>query len=133
LEVTLENIDIVRERTGTSYQQAREALIESNGDLVQAIVSLEGKGNTNKKDSSLKSEIPRQILKGWGEKLMGEVKDVIDKGNSIRIRVGAGDKTLMEIPVLLGAAGAVFFPTTVAVGTLGLLMAHCQLELVQQS
>ena len=43
MEITLESIDAVRERTGASYADAKEALEKSGGSVVDAIVLLENK------------------------------------------------------------------------------------------
>ena len=43
MEITLEMIDAVRERTGASYSEAKEALEKSGGSVVDAIVLLEKK------------------------------------------------------------------------------------------
>ena len=41
MEITLQKIDQVRERTGLSYTEARELLEEADGDVVQALIILE--------------------------------------------------------------------------------------------
>ena len=41
-EITLEKIDIVRERTGASYSEAKEALEACGGNVVDALIYLEG-------------------------------------------------------------------------------------------
>ena len=43
MEITLESIDAVRERSGASYEEAREALEVSGGSVVDALVYLEQK------------------------------------------------------------------------------------------
>ena len=41
MDITLEKVDKVRERTGVSYSKAKEALEVSNGDVLEAIIFLE--------------------------------------------------------------------------------------------
>ena len=47
MEITLEMIDAVRERTGADYAEAKEALEKSGGSVVDAIVLLEKKSRIN--------------------------------------------------------------------------------------
>ena len=42
-EITLEKIDIIKERTGVSYTDAKEALEECDGDVVNALIYIEAK------------------------------------------------------------------------------------------
>ena len=40
MDITLEKVDQVRERTGVSYAEAKNALEISNGDVLNAIILL---------------------------------------------------------------------------------------------
>jgi len=42
----LEKIDIIRARTGVSYNEAKQALDDAGGDVVQAIINME-EGNSH--------------------------------------------------------------------------------------
>ena len=39
--VTLEKVDMVRERTGVSYEKAKEALEVCEGDVLEALIYIE--------------------------------------------------------------------------------------------
>ena len=41
MDITLEMVDQVRERTGASYEEAKTALESANGDVVDAIIAIE--------------------------------------------------------------------------------------------
>ena len=41
MKITLEQIDFLRERANVSYKEAKEALEQSEGDMVEALVMLE--------------------------------------------------------------------------------------------
>jgi hypothetical protein len=90
MEITLEMVDQVRERTGASYEAARAALEKANGNVVDAIVIIE-KGD----GSSAASDIVEKI------------KAAVQKGNVNRIRVLRGEEELVNIPVNAGIAGGV--------------------------
>lgn len=41
MEITLEKIELVRDRTGVTYKEAKEALEAANGNVVDAIIAIE--------------------------------------------------------------------------------------------
>ena len=87
MEITLESIDAVRERTGASYSEAKEALEKSEGSVVDAIVLLE-------KKSGVKTE-----------EVLDKIKALVKEGNVNKIRVKRGDQVLLTVPVNLGIVG----------------------------
>ncbi|MBE7004721.1 MAG: DUF4342 domain-containing protein [Ruminococcaceae bacterium] len=90
MEITLEMVDQVRERTGASYEAARAALEHANGNVVDAIVYIEkGDGSSTASD------------------IVEKVKAAVQKGNVNRIRVVRGEEELLNIPVNAGIAGGV--------------------------
>ena len=56
MEVTLEKIELVKDRTGVTYKEAKEALEAADGNVVDAIVSIEDKtdGETSSQKISQK-------------------------------------------------------------------------------
>jgi hypothetical protein len=59
-----------------------------------------------------------------GEKLLSTVKELVHQGNVRRIVIrNAKGVTLLEIPLVLGIAGAVFVPVWAAIGALAALLA----------
>ncbi len=71
-----------------------------------------------------------------GEKLLATVKELVHQGNVRRIVIrNAKGVTLLEIPLVLGLAGAVLVPVWAAVGALAALVAKLTLviERVQDS
>ncbi len=59
-----------------------------------------------------------------GEKLLATVKELVHQGNVRRIVIrNAKGVTLLEIPLVLGLAGAVFVPVWAAIGALAALLA----------
>ncbi len=63
-----------------------------------------------------------------GEKLLATVKELIHQGNVRRIVIrNAKGVTLLEIPLVLGIAGAVFIPVWAAIGALAALVAKLTL------
>ncbi|WP_138204777.1 DUF4342 domain-containing protein [Haloimpatiens lingqiaonensis] len=93
-EVTLEKIDMIRERTGVSYTEAKEALEACSGDVVEALVYIE----SNKKESSLYTT---------KEEFIAWMKELIKKGQVTRIKIKKDDKVLVDMPVNAGVAAGV--------------------------
>lgn len=92
-EITLEKVDIVRERTGASYTEAKEALVACDGNVVDAIIYIE-KINKEKADATPSS---MDEFKQW-------LKSVLEKGNVTRIRIKKDEKVLIDMPVNAGVA-----------------------------
>lgn len=120
-EITLEKIDLLRERTGVTYREAKEVLQRTGGNIIDALVDLEAAKPAGwTEEFSIKS----------GE-VMDKVKELIREGNVTKIRVKHDDKVLVEIPVTLGAISAVFLPQLAALGVLVAVFKRCTLEVVR--
>ena len=97
MDITLEKVDKVRERTGVSYSKAKEALEVSNGDVLEAIIFLE---KQSKDEGQYKKTETIEELKIW-------LKDLINKGNVTRIKVSKDGKKIVDVPVNAGIAAGV--------------------------
>jgi Domain of unknown function (DUF4342) len=108
--ITLEKVDKVKERTGVSYAEAKHALEINDGDVLEAIIYIEGikgikpdyiEGDFGKEGSNGREKYETiDELKKW-------LKDLINKGNVTRIRVIKDDKELVDVPVNAGIAAGV--------------------------
>ncbi len=95
MDITLEMVDQVRERTGVSYEEAKAALEAANGNVVDAIIAIE-------KGSSATIDINEKV-----DGMVEKIKTAVQKGNVNRIRVLRGEEELVNIPVNAGIAGGV--------------------------
>ena len=95
MEITLEMVDLVRERTGVTYEEAKAALERANGDVVDAIIAIE-------KGSSTEVDVGEKL-----NSLIEKIKAAVQKGNVNRIRILRGEEELANIPVNAGIAGGV--------------------------
>lgn len=124
-EITLEKIDLIRERTKASYSEAKEALIRAEGNVVDALIYLEDNKKQEKKDYVSKNEF------------MDTLKKLVKKGNVNRIKIKKEEKVLIDVPVNAGiAAGAValFNPIVLgvlAVGTIGAVYTKLTIEITK--
>lgn len=97
MEEELRNIDVIRERMGISYREAKEVLDECGGDLVEALIKAEEKKDYRWSDKFIEA----------GEGLVAQAKVYIDKGNKTSIKLKRGDKTIVKFPATVGALGIV--------------------------
>ncbi|NPV90250.1 MAG: DUF4342 domain-containing protein [Firmicutes bacterium] len=114
----LEKIDQLRQRLGIGYREAKEALDQSQGDVVAALVLIEERKRRGEQDPPV-----------WGR-----IRTLVHKGNTTRIQLKKGDRTLLQVPATVGAlgvVGAVAFPALAVVGAAGMVAAlasKCSLE-----
>ena len=96
MEITLEKVDQVRERTGVSYAKAKETL--------DAIILLEdemkNENSSNDKMAGNNTTETIEEFKVW-------LKELINKGNISRIRVSKDEKVLVDVPVNAGIAAGI--------------------------
>lgn len=125
-EITLEKIDIIRQRFAVGYAEAKEALEAANGDLIQALVALEEQqANKATWDEELQSK---------GEEVVAQLKTIIQKGNVTKLKLKKEDKILAEVPVNVGVLGLVgamaSAPLAIlgAIGTVAAVVSKCSLE-----
>lgn len=119
MEATLDKIDIIRERTGLSYAEAKEALDKAGGDVVEALLFLEKGENTHDGKSA------GRVFSG---EMIRPIKKAFRKSSRMRIRVSNQDGTLLEIPITLGLVGALFAPRATALSAMALIIAQYNLE-----
>ncbi|WP_238915194.1 DUF4342 domain-containing protein [Clostridium sp. YIM B02555] len=131
-KITLEKVDVVRERTGVSYEKAKEALEKSEGEVLDAIIYIEKteglSGNEKSSDDVNKSAVSVEELKAW-------FKQTIDKGNVTRIKIKKDDNVLVDIPVNAGiAAGvvAIVIPPILAAGVIAAIATQITIEITRE-
>ncbi|NLM46636.1 MAG: DUF4342 domain-containing protein [Firmicutes bacterium] len=126
MDITLEKIDEIRERTGLNYKDAKELLEEAKGDVVKALIILEEEGGLDEggEDRTGMGGMKEMM----SEKIVGSVKRVFSQGTKTRIRVSNEEGTLLEFPATLMVAGALLAPRITALTTVVLLMAQYSLE-----
>lgn len=111
----LTKIDLIRERTGIGYKEAKEALDRAGGDIVQALIYIE--------EERVKLD---EDIKHKGQKILEQVKEIIKKGNVTKIKLKKGEKSILEFPVNIGAlgvAGVLMSSTLAVIAALGTVAA----------
>jgi len=108
--VTLEKIDQVRERTGTGYGECYEALQAAGGDVVRAIIGIE----------RAHPAWTRRLQDGGGA-AAERLRDFAREAVRTRIAVRQGERTLVQMPAVVGVAGSFLLPGLAAAGVLAAL------------
>lgn len=68
-----------------------------------------------------------------GEELLAKVKNLIKEGNARRIIIQTeSGETIVEIPVTLGAVGALIAPAIAVVGTIAALVTKCTIVVIKK-
>ncbi|ERI90232.1 UBA/TS-N domain protein [Clostridiales bacterium oral taxon 876 str. F0540] len=124
-EITLEKIDIVRERTGATYAEAKEALEASNANVVDAIIYIEKSKKT-----------PLDSIYTTKDEFLAWIKELINRGNVTRIKVKKDEKTIVDLPVNAGiavgiVAAAVWAPL-IAIGVIGAVVTNITIEITKK-
>ncbi|HHV79299.1 MAG TPA: DUF4342 domain-containing protein [Firmicutes bacterium] len=125
MDETLEKVDLIRERTGLGYKEAKDLLDAHGNDVVAALVDWE---QSQKAAAATAEPGWKERFQVKGEQLVDKVKELLREGNVTRIVIRKGDDVLVEIPVTWGAIGAVMAPALAAVGVVAALVSNCTIE-----
>lgn len=121
MEITLEKIELVKDRTGVSYKEAKSALETAGGSVVDAIIAIEETINTKAGHG----------FGGSGNALVEKLREIIRKGNVSKIIVKKDGEIVLNLPVNFGIVGTVLAPVAVIIGTIVAIGAKCDIEVVK--
>lgn len=122
MEITLEKIELVKDRTGVTYADAKKALEEADGSVVDAIIAIEETINSGEK------------RRGFGEKgeaLFAKLKELVKKGNVAKIQVKKEDEKIINIPVNVGIVGICIAPLASVVAVVAAFGFKCTIEVIK--
>ena len=125
MDINLEKIELVKDRTGCTYSEAKEALEKADGSVVDAIIDIEEKMNKENDavDGSSLKDSP----------VFARMKEIVNKGNVTRILIRKGDKNIVNFPLTAGVIGAVLVPWGAILGIVAALGAQCDIEFVDEN
>ena len=122
MEITLEKIELVKDRTGVTYAEAKQALEEADGSVVDAIIAIEETINAGQKGRGFGKK---------GEALFATIKDLVKKGNVSRIQVKKDGELVLNVPVNAGIVGVVIAPLASVVGVVAAFGFKCVIEVIK--
>jgi len=115
-------IDSVVARTNATFQQAKEALEKTNGNVVDAIIYIE-----SAQKSSWQEELTDK-----GNEIIKKVKEILKKGNVTRITVKKDDEVILNLPITAAAVGAIISAPLALIGLGGALLSKCTVEIQKE-
>ena len=121
MDISIEKVDMVVDRTGVSYSKAKEALEKSQGDVVDAIIYIESSNKTFTEN-----------LGNRGEEIFDKIKESIKKGNVTKIIIKKDGEIIMNIPITAGAIGTIISPEIALLGVSSALLSKCSFEIVKE-
>lgn len=118
MEITLEKIELVKDRTGVSYREAKDALEKTDGSVVDAIILIED--NIDEGPAASDSKVAGVI--DW-------IKAAVKKGNVSKIVIRKDEEVIMNLPLSIGVLGTVLFPWAAIAATVAAFGTKCKIEL----
>lgn len=118
----LQKIDDILKRTNTDYSTAKQALENTNGDVLEAIIWIENQSKNQKY---------AQSSAGKGEQIMSQIKDMLAKGNATKITIRKNNEVIVNLPITAGLIGAFIAPFLSAAGITAALLTQCSVEITQ--
>jgi hypothetical protein len=125
MKLTLEMIDEVIERTDCTYKEAKEVLLETEGDVIEAIIKLESKMGKRERVTETFDHVTTDLV--------DKLKKLLEKGDVNRITIEKNDKSIMDIPVTAGIVGAVIFAPAVITSLLVALGTGHSVKIVKEN
>lgn len=108
MEITLEKVDEIIRRKKVSYKAAKEALEQNNGDILEALASLD-RGNVKNNSNTF-----------WGS-----VKELIGRLSQIRVAFEKEGSQLLDLPLtVVLVLSFFFFPIVIGLSILFLLLGY---------
>ena len=122
--VTLEKIDQVVDRTGTSYEKAKIALENAQGDVIEAIIAIERGEKEEFEEINVK-------FTEKGSDLIEKLKEVLKKGNVTKVILEKDEEILLNLPVTVGALGVILAPIAAIIGVSAAMISKYKIKIVK--
>ena len=119
MEITLEKIELVKDRTGVSYKEAKDALEAAGGSVVDAIIAIEETDDVEKPGNA--SEAIYETVK--------QIKELVKNGNVSKISIKKDDDTIVNIPVNVEVVGVIVAPWGVIAAAIAAFGFKCKIQL----
>lgn len=130
--VTIEKMDAIIQRVpGTTYADAKQALLDCEGDIIQSIILLESKNSTESKAKHAK-KVVEDVFNKDGEELKeikDKAKEILVKSSAIRIIIEKNGKVILNLPVAVGVAGVFLGPLVTFVGLSAAVLSKYELKI----
>ena len=136
-EITIEKIDTVIQRVpNVTYAEAKQALLEHNGDVIESIIALESNSSTIDNNISKKTKQAKKVVEDMFSKdsedfkeIKNQAKELLKKSSVIRIIIDRNNKVIMNIPLTVGVVGVALLPIYTLVGLSAAVIGKCRIKI----
>lgn len=123
--LTIEMVDEVINRTNATYNEAKEALEATNGDILEAVVLIETSRGTY-------GRIGKDFTSRASE-LVDRVKELVVKGNVSSIVVEHNGRKLLDVPVTIGGIAALFLVWQTLFALIAAFGTGCVIKVIKEN
>jgi membrane-associated HD superfamily phosphohydrolase len=130
--ITIEKLDAVIERVNSAtYAEAKKALLDCDGDVIEAVILLESVKGFGSKTKQAKKTMEGVLSKDNEDikELKLQVKELLKKSSVIRVIVEKNEKTVMNIPLTVGVVGLALGPLVTLVGLSAAVIGKYQIKI----
>lgn len=132
-KITLEKVDMVKERTNVTYEEAKEALEACDGDVLEALIYIEkNQEEAYEEDINFEENCKNSLSV---DELKIYIKELIAKGNITRIKIKKDEKELADIPVNAGIAATmigIIIPPILATVVIAAIATKITIEITKE-
>lgn len=131
--ITLEAVEAVMEQANVEFPAAKEALVQADGNVEQAVRALTGEPEEETvKDAEYTADPDKDPV----DEIIEKLKKLVKSGNVDRIVVRRGDDVLLNIPVNVGLVGSVIglaaAPWAVIAAAVAAFGFSCKVEIIKK-
>ena len=136
-EITIEKIDAVIQRVpSATYAEAKQALIDHNGDVIESIIALESNKTTIESNLSKKTKQAKKAVEDMFSKdsedfkeMKEQAKELLKRSSVIRVIIDRNNKVIMNIPLTVGVVGVALLPIYTLVGLSAADIGKCRIKI----
>lgn len=119
-QITIEMVDEVMKRMPfVSYKEAKDALLKVDGDVLDAIILIEGGEELSEKKFD---KIERKFSEET-DKIKDQLSNLLKEATVIRVKVSKEGKNILNLPLTVGVVGVAAMPLVTLFGLSGAVLA----------
>ena len=115
---TIEDVELLRRKSGMTYQEAVALLEYHNGNLALALIDLEKSGRLKDERSAERNTAGDAAARSTGKRAERKEKalNLLQKAYQCRVKVHKGDTAVVNLSAIYAAAALLFAPHVTVVG-----------------
>ena len=128
-EITIEKIDAVIQRVpSATYAEAKQALIDHNGDVIESIIALESNKTTIESNLSKKTKQAKKAVEDMFSKDSEDFKEMKEQAKEL-LKRSSVIRVIMNIPLTVGVVGVALLPIYTLVGLSAAVIGKCRIKI----